>query len=497
MTSFLLACASLIVLIPVLVFLKMGMSLKGKMLIGAAAFFISNIGLLAANSSFPLQQTILLSLLLVILTAFLYGKKLNLFFSVKGAEDSKAEEQFAPAAAVSYPASIQIDPADQIDLQYDSDAENEKELIEIDIDRIVEEHNEKQENAAEESNYEDGWLDTLVFAENFKTEATGETFVESSGESAVEESISPLSEIEQLVEQAEAQASKEAAAGNQEDLQQMEILETDNFQEESNNELDIISLEPAQQESLSKEDNVQLGTEEFLEIFDERELQLETESSLEEKVFQNEWGLEEIEETDLKGKNEGKLQTKQIHQLEMTADIEQLELPSQNAQLYDNQNASDEIETVHEQEDEISSQDDEHLVKQEASAETEMVVEHPEAEELNSLETAALPGIREVEPEESAPKLIQREILQTMLEQLALSKKQLDSDSYLNLIRQHMHPGLAQVDYYVFANLLIEELVQQKNRDSLSDLLEDLSSKYSQFPIILSEIKFLRETYCM
>ena len=67
---------SLLLLVPIMYFLPLGLSKKGKGILVLTAFIIANVGLLA-KLNFAIWQTVLLILLLVILTVYIFDKRLG------------------------------------------------------------------------------------------------------------------------------------------------------------------------------------------------------------------------------------------------------------------------------------------------------------------------------------------------------------------------------------------------------------------------------------
>ncbi|QED48803.1 hypothetical protein [Cytobacillus dafuensis] len=74
MVAFILAIASLIILIPIMFLLPIGYSIKEKLGLIGIAFLFANVGLMA-NTQFQLFQSVLIIILLIILTTFILEKK--------------------------------------------------------------------------------------------------------------------------------------------------------------------------------------------------------------------------------------------------------------------------------------------------------------------------------------------------------------------------------------------------------------------------------------
>ena len=76
MENLLLATLSLVILVPIIYFLPLGLSSKGKILVTFVSFFLAIIGLLA-QLSFPLWQTSLVLLVLVLLSSIVIDSRLR------------------------------------------------------------------------------------------------------------------------------------------------------------------------------------------------------------------------------------------------------------------------------------------------------------------------------------------------------------------------------------------------------------------------------------
>jgi len=90
----------------------------------------------------------------------------------------------------------------------------------------------------------------------------------------------------------------------------------------------------------------------------------------------------------------------------------------------------------------------------------------------------------------------QQQMLNAMVENLHLSKQTLSPDEYANLVRSYMQPDLPDQYYFTFAFLLIEHFISQQEFNKLSDLLQNLNSKASKYPILKQQINYLIERYC-
>lgn len=90
----------------------------------------------------------------------------------------------------------------------------------------------------------------------------------------------------------------------------------------------------------------------------------------------------------------------------------------------------------------------------------------------------------------------QQQMIKTMLDYINVSKQSLSAGEYEELVRAHMHSELSDHDYYTFAYLLIEHYISHGKYDELLDLLKNLDSKFSKYPVLKQQIDYLIERYC-
>jgi membrane protein implicated in regulation of membrane protease activity len=94
----------------------------------------------------------------------------------------------------------------------------------------------------------------------------------------------------------------------------------------------------------------------------------------------------------------------------------------------------------------------------------------------------------------TATRPVQSEILQTIVTELQLNRKYMGPLEYEQRIIQCLQTPLPDYDYYVFACLLIEHYLLEKQYDKLASLLAELKEKFHSYPIIQEEIQFLTHT---
>ncbi|WP_409297419.1 hypothetical protein V1498_05700 [Peribacillus sp. SCS-26] len=475
MITVLLACASLILLVPILLLLDLGMSKKGKLLLGATAFCISGLSLMA-EGSLPLQQSILIALLLVLLSGLMYGKRLGSFiFATHGGGNKPAMPYFDHEAGASREAAgKELNIAEKFTEENDSAAD---EVIIVSKTELT-----PQPHSGADV---DDWLETMEFSE---AEAAEEAAKPDLNEVQSDGSTGELSEIEQLLEMAEVEeiigtspavpsVPDAAGAGLEEAgipkdfiLQDMDS-ELHPLEDEAMKHLHIEADSELQPLPLYDLDavNAETGSEDALEAevlppagLDEDVLPL-----LLLKEAENEQH-EEKEDEFLPGLEEASKIGSVSEELE--------ELPQREEALLDHvpdlsEETDDSMKDIPAEEPAGQDDQDDHNFES-------VLIEEEKAE---------APITR---------RQIDKGVLQTILSGIAISRDETDYPSYIRLVKQHMHPGLSPQDYYVFAGLLIEEYIRQDDAAALEPLLKELQERYLPYPIILSEIEFLYEAYC-
>ncbi|WP_453994675.1 hypothetical protein [Bacillus nitroreducens] len=120
-------------------------------------------------------------------------------------------------------------------------------------------------------------------------------------------------------------------------------------------------------------------------------------------------------------------------------------------------------------------------------------------------ETMTIEGIDSIEEEttkEQQPgftntnKETKQLLFHTMVSQIKLSRNQLTSKEYEKLIMDHLHPQISDHEYYTFVSLLIEHYLETKKYDELSTLISQNMNRFEKYPVILQEVNFLLKEYC-
>lgn len=110
-------------------------------------------------------------------------------------------------------------------------------------------------------------------------------------------------------------------------------------------------------------------------------------------------------------------------------------------------------------------------------------------------ENEQMSEITEIQLEQKQTEDIQKQLFLTMISQIQLARKLIDSNKYEEMLTKYLHPKLPISEYYTFAHFLIQYYISKKQMDKLLPLLDDLEEKVTQHPILLQEIQFFKSLY--
>jgi hypothetical protein len=88
---------------------------------------------------------------------------------------------------------------------------------------------------------------------------------------------------------------------------------------------------------------------------------------------------------------------------------------------------------------------------------------------------------------------VRSEVIQTVVDELRFNRKHMDPLQYEQYLMQCLQTPLPDHDYYVFARLLIEHYILEKQYGQLAAWLVQIEKKFRSYPIIQAEIEFLQE----
>ncbi|MFE8696893.1 hypothetical protein ACFYKT_11165 [Cytobacillus sp. FJAT-53684] len=439
MNIYLLAFASLILVVPLVYFLPLGLTKKGKLLIIAVSFLLALIGL-SGNAIFDWWQSVLLIFSLVVLSSYLLDKKMKHLILIDQEEGTKSSFD-TPAHLEDLPDNVHmLDGIGQIDFEdekiEDIAGVGEEEQIKEEIDNdelfVIDEYEKIIESSVDpHANLEiEEEIIEPLFNKNNDVEVDDKI---EEIESIVE--LGYMSELEKLI----LDSSEESLPS----INESEV-------EEEQNKLISINLE--------KEANEH--DDEFLEILSEFEsVKQEAASTIELLVDIPVAEEKELEEFNKENpvNEEGYIEI--LSQLDNTED-----------ELTDKP---------------LESTLDVKDVYEEIVVEESLIIVSQEPSDIDSINTT----------EKGEKNDLQRQMFQTLIAQVELAKKMLDANQYEQLLKECMHPKMPYFEYYTFASLLIKHYHSINKYAELKELLKSLKAKYREYPILLQEVQFLLTYY--
>ncbi|WP_080844600.1 hypothetical protein [Cytobacillus gottheilii] len=465
MISFILAAISLIVIIPLVFYLPLGLTKKGKVMMTVLSFSFALLGI-AAQSVMELWKLLLLLLLLVVMSGYLMMKRSEQFLSAEAAADTsysfysqENQQEYAQQETEEVLSPIKEDeyPAENIEDDVLEVLETESTLPVSDV--LLPLATESEVEAEPETETEEAQLDEIDFEQIRLTEIAEDNEPlslieqEPSIQSAGPE-LSYIGELESLMSDENPVKPVEQVVQEETPIQIEENefslglpLEDDDY---------IIPAVVENETSLSVEE-VQASTELESDLVEDDSL---AEPSLEERLEDIDVSLEEMNEQQ---------------------DLEVIDFEKEEESL------------PAETEEKAVIEKDEILLGFEETTEEEPVLEEDGAEPW--LEAATSSDSSEEQQEQEENSTLQREMLKTLLEQLQLAKETTEPHIYEKWIQQCMQQKMPPKEHYIFASLLIEHYIAQQENQKLVTLLNGLKNQYADMPIISEQIQFLLLSY--
>jgi hypothetical protein len=450
LSTYIFALISLLLLIPIVYFLPLGMTLKGKIITISASLLFALMGV-AAQASFLWWQIVLLMLALVLAAAYFMGSRMpNALFSADSAAET-AEDSFT---GFSYPHEESAGMENELDLETPAEAEAVVQAAPdytMEIEPVIEEAVEQDEAPDFSGGLEEEDLEDLFSGRNPESaeeleELSASTDIYSDEEKELalyDSSLQDAEEIEPFLEFSlsgvEDEEGEETRIGESDlpvpeymaDLEKLMLEETDLPGEKDSEEINDIPLVQTEETPVIEESVIPIDTGDNIEEIYEINRQAEAELLFESEEYSNEIAIQNDE--DLPQEDNGPALT----------DIEKLDLALENSDSrYDNL----------------------------------------EPEEMNDRDT-------------NEQAMLQHQLLHNLLAQLQAAKRVLGQIQYEEMVRGCLSPSLPLSDYYTFASLLIKHYADTKEYQKLQLLLGDLEAKYKDYPIILQEIHFLQKIY--
>lgn len=438
--SLVIAIISLLIILPIIYFLPIGFTKKGKLLILFCAFIVFSIGI-ALKTVMGVWQTGLVLILLAIGASYLIGKRYG----------------------------------NQLFIHDENSAEFEDKIIKFEIEDDIE--------------------------EEIRSQASPEKDKTLPGEQKV---VSPLTqtvdeELVEIIEPIDDQENDDFVIENIHDENEELQNEVHKNEMDASHDFDEllkeIELELNHTNEVQKTDKIIEASEETIEIepkdIDEDDLLITTPSTLEEiqidslPVNHDEQHKEEssIEEIPLIEPTENKLEEIEVDSTEEDV-IQSIPVENENSiqeeLLEAPQNQNEETQELEETEIIVENEQDDETNEDDPSTE---IVEAVEVEE-------------DTQENQDNNQALRQQLFATMISQIKLSRNKISNSHYEKIILDHLHPQLSDHDYYTFVSLLIEHYIHTGQIEELSSLLSRDRVRFEKYPVILQEINFIVDEYC-
>lgn len=336
------------------------------------------------------------------------------------------------------------------------------------------------------------------------------------------------------------------ATGNENETVDLEVDHDTNFEAASStevnldqemNEIAVETIEPSE-ENIKDEDQNEVAAEvpniEEAEIEEENNIEL---TVVEEVTFSHEQTAEEFstDETDITIENEVVAETKieasddedliqvkeqtQLNEEERDKEHEVVEVkPSYESNQtleeivqnnivessnLDNDKNEVEIQQKSFEQTGIDNDDVELVEQREVDVGLELESEEDAAVAVETLDQQEINNAIELEVEQPinnpvsipARKQLNRDLMDTLVEQLIWYKQHIRPNEYEQLIVDHAKEDLHDNDYYLFASMLRDHYIETEQFDKLKSLLLKLKQRYNRKEIILEEITFFEKKF--
>ncbi len=448
LSTYIFALISLLLLIPIIYFLPLGMTLKGKMITISASLLFAFMGV-AAQASFLWWQILLLMLALVLAAAYFMGSRMpNALFSADSAEET-AEDSFT---GFSYPHEESTALASELDLETSPEAEA--------VEQAAPEYQIETEPVMEEAGDTN---DSADFSVGLEEEELEDLFSGRNPESA--EEFEELSASTDLYSDEERELALTDSSLNDDEIEPFPEFSLTGVEDEQGEEIKIVESDLPVPEYMADLEKLML-----------EETELPGEKDSEEIIdipFVQQEEIPVIEESDIP-----------VGTVDNIEEIYEINRQAEAELLFEKEEYSNEI-AVHNGEDLI----------QEDSALTFNDIEKLDSALENSNAPYDNLDLEEMNNSTNEQAMLQNQLLQNLLAQLHAAKRVLGQSQYEGMVKSCLSPSLPLPDYYTFANLLIKHYAASKEYQKLLLLLGDLESKFSNYPVILQEIHFLQKIY--
>lgn len=471
MSNYIFALCSLVLLVPILYFLPLGISRKGKIISVAASLCAAGLAL-AAQDAFLLWQNAILILLFIMVCAYIFGTRMTgLFFA---AESAGIEERTN---------SMQHSQFKDKETDFSGDEAYSSDTVNIYTESLPSSGVPDEYNAELTGNSQekaDTSLEMVDDLENFLIR-----------ESAEDDEVGILSDIETISYLEESDDIEPVQQDGESTLEDVYAgtLFTEN-EEEAGSEGDlpgnIPKLAGSEELDLQDLDEIQRSDEYYYLADIEKMLDLPDQESepdqIEEQVLKPEQEQEQEQEQESSEVAWG--------ELEFLDDSENRDSQTNG----DKGNATQEnIDSIYD----ISIQASIELDRSALSDDTENGYGYyfDDATKNTLTNTGELDIQASAEGQNSSNRMLRHQVLQTAVDQLKAMKMTMSANDYEAMLKKCMISNLQPAEYYTFATILIQHYLSFKETAKLKRLLGELEGKYSKHPIIRQEIQFLQNKY--
>jgi hypothetical protein len=479
-----LAVIGMIILLPILYFVPLGLAFKEKYIIAAAAFIFTFVGN-ASWGIFPIWQTGLILLLLIILFSYLFEKR-TVHFLAKA-------ELAATEAADFEPASNRYTEVEGTEIHQLLISHKQLEAEKTPFSNIM--GDEKEEKESREADVQDESRDPLLepikqldftVQEVEKNIVNKEESIEDIGDAILQDEETLLENI--LLEDLSLVAAEEMEpseiAGIEhlpsiEDILNTNMLEAECLKED--NELHSSGTPGYDQEpELSEIEMLLLDIEGHDDsLMDEVELMLPEEDIRVVESLANE-GIKESSVDD-----DSVLEEILLVGAEIIAPLEK-----ENIEIMDNNHSSETVLSEIEEERKVNPL--EHTNTKFPSLSNEEITLLTGMQDNSAGEDDEVLDLKaEITENQSSGVNIQKDLFSSLVEEVLLLKHRLNHNEYEKLLIQYLEPSLPDQHYLTFAQLLIEHYISVQKYSTLAVFLNSIQPRFNTYPVVNAELEHL------
>ncbi|NMH69884.1 hypothetical protein HF072_13935 [Bacillus sp. RO3] len=448
---YLFSLLALILLLPILYFIPIGISVKGKALIAGVSFGLTLLGL-AASSLYPTWLIAVMLLIMLAIFSYMIEQRFSGVLAASGAAEMTMQEHVEPKKEESLfpPMQMVVEKETVEESRGTGDEESLPPQIAIDVQDTY-----KEDFLLEEEPH--SYISDEAVEEQRTDESEGEVMVVNEAEDTME---AVVDESEWFIENVIEYDLHEETAGEDDDRSAaVHFSEIELPEEHTEAEVAFVLDE---KESKVEIDGKAKDMEEIEEVEAEKDIEeLEDFNEVEaEKDIEELQDFKEIEPV------------KDIEELEDTEAIREMEASSQSDADKEREEGSDLEEGMIQDDDEV---EDSHVEENISS-----VADHDKEENHSTIHSYQQPRIM-------------REVMKTMIDQINLSKGLLSSHQFENMLKHYLNPSLHDQDYYTFARILMDHYISEEQYEDLQMLINGIEERFKEYPFIRMDIEQTNE----